>query len=191
MEDFIKYIRNSIAVKEAILTDENFLINFEKLVNKSVNCINNGGKIFFCGNGGSAADAQHIAAELTGRFLQDRQPIAAIALGTNFSYTTAVANDYSYDNLFSRELQALAKADDILIGISTSGNSANVMNAIKTANQIGLLTSAWTGKNGGNIKNIVDIWLGIPTDFTPHIQEAHITIGHAFCYFIERKLSIN
>jgi D-sedoheptulose 7-phosphate isomerase len=90
--------------------------------------------------------------------------------------------------LFSRELQALAKADDILIGISTSGNSANVMNAIKTANQIGLLTSAWTGKNGGNIKNIVDIWLGIPTDFTPHIQEAHITIGHAFCYFIERKL---
>ena len=90
--------------------------------------------------------------------------------------------------MFSRELKALAKADDILIGISTSGNSANIMNAINIANQIGMLTSAWTGKNGGNIKNIVDIWLGIPTDFTPHIQEAHITIGHAFCCLLESKL---
>jgi D-sedoheptulose 7-phosphate isomerase len=188
MEDLIKYIRNSIAVKEEILKDEELLQNFEKLVNASANCIMNHGKIFFCGNGGSAADAQHIAAELTGKFLKDRQPIAAIALGTNFSYTTAVSNDYSYDDVFSRELQALAKPNDILIGISTSGNSNNVLHAINIAHQMNLLTSGWTGKNGGKIKNVVDIWLGMPTDFTPHIQEAHIMIGHAFCYFLESKI---
>jgi D-sedoheptulose 7-phosphate isomerase len=182
MEDIKNYINNSIKVKKKIITNDELINNIENLIEISIINISKGGKIFFCGNGGSAADAQHIVAELTGKFLNDRQPIPAIALGTNFSYTTAVANDYNYDNVFVRELVALAKPYDILVGISTSGNSPNIIKVINKAKEIGLVTSGWTGETGGRLKDLVDIWLGIPSDFTPHIQEAHITIGHAFCY---------
>jgi D-sedoheptulose 7-phosphate isomerase len=188
MEDIKNYINNSIKVKKKINTNDELINNIENLIEISIINISKGGKIFFCGNGGSAADAQHIVAELTGKFLNDRQPIPAIALGTNFSYTTAVANDYNYDNVFVRELVALAKPYDILVGISTSGNSPNIIKVINKAKEIGLVTSGWTGETGGRLKDLVDIWLGIPSDFTPHIQEAHITIGHAFCYFLENKL---
>ena len=147
-----------------------------------------GGKIHFCGNGGSAADAQHLAAELSGRFYYDRPPLNAEALHVNTSYLTAVANDYSYDMIYARMIQASAKKGDVLVGISTSGNSANILNAIKEAKKMGVNTIGMTGEKGGKMADCCDILINVPSSCTPRIQEAHIMIGHIICEIIEATM---
>lgn len=149
-----------------------------------------GGTIFWCGNGGSAADSQHLAAELVGRFKKDRRALRSIALSTDTSVLTCVANDYSYDDIFARQVDALGRPADVLIGISTSGNSKNVLRAFKTAKAMGLATVALLGKSGGPAKAMVDYALVVPSDSTSRIQEAHILIGHILCELIEQDLGL-
>ncbi len=148
----------------------------------------NGGTLFWCGNGGSAADSQHLAAELVGRFKKNRRALRSIALTTDTSVLTCVANDYSYDDIFARQVEALGRPGDVLIGISTSGNSENVLRAFKAAKQMGLMTIALLGKGGGSAKALTDHALVIPSDSTARIQEAHILIGHILCELIEQEL---
>lgn len=181
-------IRSSIDVKERILNDANLLLKINETAELIVKTYKQGGRVFFCGNGGSAADAQHLAAELSGRFYFDRPPLAAEALHVNTSYITAVANDYAYDVIFSREVEAFCKEGDVLIGISTSGNSANVLKAFETAKGKGVLTIAMTGESGGKMASISDILINIPSNDTPRIQESHITIGHIICQIVEEEL---
>lgn len=181
-------IKSSIDVKERILNDADLLSKISDVVNMIVESYKKGGKVFFCGNGGSAADAQHLAAELSGRFYFDRPPLAAEALHVNTSYITAVANDYAYDVIFSREVDAFCKEGDVLVGISTSGNSANVLKAFETAKGKGVLTIAMTGKGGGKMASLSDILIDVPSNDTPRIQESHIMIGHIICQFVEEEL---
>lgn len=181
-------IKSSIDVKERILNDANLLLKINEAVELIVKTYKQGGRVFFCGNGGSAADAQHLAAELSGRFYFDRPPLAAEALHVNTSYITAVANDYAYDVIFSREVDAFCKEGDVLVGISTSGNSANVLKAFETAKDKGVLTIAMTGESGGKMASISDILINIPSNDTPRIQESHITIGHIICQIVEEEL---
>ncbi|HOH84860.1 MAG TPA: SIS domain-containing protein, partial [Bacteroidales bacterium] len=147
-----------------------------------------GGCIYFCGNGGSAADAQHIAAELSGRFMLDRDPLDAEALHVNSSYLTSVANDYSFSEVYARLLRAKGRPGDMLIAISTSGNSPNIVRAVEAAKEAGLITAGLTGASGGQMKNLVDILINVPSDETPRIQEAHILIGHIFCQQVEEEM---
>ena len=142
-------------------------------------------KILLMGNGGSASDAQHIAAELVGRFSKERRGLPAIALTTDTSILTSIGNDYSFDYIFARQIEALANADDLVIGISTSGNSANVLEALKVAKSVGCHTAALLGKNGGKIKDVVDLPLIVPSDNTARIQEVHILIGHIVCEIVD------
>ena len=148
--------------------------------------LKNGRKILFMGNGGSAADAQHIAAELVGRFSKERRGLPAIALTTDTSILTSIGNDYAFDYIFARQIEVLANADDLVIGISTSGNSANVLEALKVAKSIGCHTAALLGKDGGKIKDVVDLPLIVPSDNTARIQEAHILIGHIMCEIVDQ-----
>jgi len=150
-------------------------------------CFNNGGKLFFMGNGGSAADSQHLATEFVVRYKAERAPLAAIALTTDTSLLTAHANDYSFDTVFSRQVAALARKEDLIIGISTSGNSANIIDAIQTAQTLGAKTWAWTGESGGKLKSIADHILAIPHTETARIQEAHIFAGHWLCEDADRR----
>lgn len=147
-----------------------------------------GNKVLLCGNGGSAADAQHIAAELLGRFYKDRAPLPAIALHANSSYMTAVANDYGYEEVFSRAVKAFGRPGDVLIAISTSGNSDNVIQAVKVAKDIGMRTIALTGASGGILAHIADVVIRVPSNDTPRIQEGHIAIGHIICSVVEQNL---
>lgn len=149
-----------------------------------------GGKILFCGNGGSAADSQHIAAELVGRFLKERAPLAALALTTDTSILTAIGNDYSYDEVFARQVRACGRPEDCLVGLSTSGNSQNVLGAFEVAKSLGMKTVALLGRTGGSSKGIADVEIIVPSDTTARIQEAHIFIGHALCEGIERELGL-
>lgn len=181
-------IKSSIDVKERILNDANLLLKINEAAELIVKTYKQGGRVFFCGNGGSAADAQHLAAELSGRFYFDRPPLAAEALHVNTSYITAVANDYAYDVIFSREVDAFCKEGDVLVGISTSGNSANVLKAFETAKEKGVLTIAMTGESGGKMASISDILINVPSNDTPRIQESHITIGHIICQIVEEEL---
>jgi len=181
-------IKESISVKELILKDENLLKTIIAVSEQIVNAYKSGNKVLFCGNGGSAADAQHLAAELTGKFYLNRPPLYAEALHVNTSYLTAVANDFSYDEVFSRLVKAKGQNGDILIGISTSGNSKNIIQAFITAKEIGIITVAMTGSSGGNMKNFADYLINVPSNDTPRIQEAHITIGHIICEIVERSL---
>ena len=181
-------IEESIELKTRILNDEELLRRIGDAVDICVESLNNGGKILFCGNGGSAADAQHLAAELSGRFYFDREPLYAEALHVNSSYLTAVANDYSYDEIYSRLIKAMGKEGDVLIGLSTSGNSGNVVNAFKTARKLEMKTVGLTGENGGRMKELSDILLDVPSKDTPRIQESHILIGHIICELIETKI---
>lgn len=181
-------IKSSIDVKERILNDANLLLKINEAAELIIKTYKQGGRVFFCGNGGSAADAQHLAAELSGRFYFDRPPLAAEALHVNTSYITAVANDYAYDVIFSREVDAFCKEGDVLVGISTSGNSANVLKAFETAKDKGVLTIAMTGESGGKMASISDILINIPSNDTPRIQESHITIGHIICQIVEEEL---
>ena len=149
-----------------------------------------GGKLMWCGNGGSAADSQHLAAELTGRFIKDRRPLAAIALSTDTSALTCISNDYSYDDVFSRQVQGLGRPGDCLIGISTSGNSRNVIRAVEAAKALGIQTIGLLGRDGGALKDLCDISLIVPSNVTARVQEMHILIGHTLCGLIEENMGL-
>jgi D-sedoheptulose 7-phosphate isomerase len=154
------------------------------------NSLAKGGTIFWCGNGGSAADSQHLAAELVGRYKKNRRPLRSISLTTDTSVLTCVANDYSYEDIFARQVEALGRPGDVLLGITTSGNSENVLRALKMAKSMGMTTIAWLGKDGGGGKGIADVSLIVPSESTARIQETHILIGHILCELIEEELGI-
>jgi len=182
-------IQSSIDVKTKLLTDEKLQQNIQTVVDAIVKTYQNpNGKVLFCGNGGSAADAQHLAAELSGRFYYDRPPLHADALHCDTSYLTAVANDYSFYEIYGRLVRAKGHKNDVFIGLSTSGNSANVINALKTAKERGLFTVAMTGQTGGEMKNHCDVLINVPSKDTPRIQECHILIGHIICELVESTL---
>lgn len=179
-------IEDSIRAKKDLLKDET--ANIEKASKAIIKSLKRGGKVLVFGNGGSAADSQHIVAELIGRFKKERRPIPAIALTTNTSTISALANDYGYDVTFSRQIEALGTRRDAAIGISTSGNSRNVVEAVKRAKSLGLVTIGLTGGNGGQLKRECDISIVVGSKSTPRIQESHIMIGHIICELIERRL---
>lgn len=181
-------LEDSIAVKREILGNVEVLRLIGVIAELLIKAYQNGKKVILFGNGGSAADAQHLAAELVGKYYFDRKPLPAIALTVNTSSLTAIGNDYSFSQVFARQLEAMGEAEDIAIGISTSGNSENVIQALKVAKEKGLITIGFTGKDGGRLKNIVDYCLHIPSNDTPRIQEGHITVGHIICEIVEREL---
>jgi D-sedoheptulose 7-phosphate isomerase len=181
-------IKDSIEVKNAILEDENLLKIIDEVVKVCVDCLRNDGKVLFCGNGGSAADAQHLAAELSGRFYYDREPLFAEALHVNTSYLTAVANDYSYDEVYARLVKSKGRKGDVIIGLSTSGNSGNVVRAFEVAHERDMITVGLTGETGGKMKACSDYLLNIPSTDTPRVQEAHILVGHIICELIESEM---
>jgi D-sedoheptulose 7-phosphate isomerase len=180
-------IRESIDVKNKVLADKTLIKTVEEIVTVIVDAFKNGNRIYFCGNGGSAADAQHLAAEFSGRFYTDRDALPAEALHCNTSYMTAVANDYSYDVIYSRLIKGIAHKGDILIGLSTSGNSKNIIKAFETAKEKGVITIALTGDSGGQMKSLSDYLLNVPSTDTPRIQESHILLGHIICQLVEEK----
>ena len=184
----VEAIKQSIALKQQILTDESLLQSITDVTDAIINTFKAKGKVLFCGNGGSAADAQHLAAEFSGRFYYDRDPLYSEALHVNTSYITAVANDYSYNEIYSRLIKAKGAKGDVLVGISTSGNSENIIRAINTANDIGMITIGFTGNNGGKMKDICKYIINVPSNDTPRIQEVHILIGHIVCELVEAKL---
>ncbi len=180
-------LNDSIRVKQQVI--ESQLGNIETAARKIIQCYRKGGKLLLFGNGGSAADAQHIAAELVHKFeLEHRKALPAIALGVNSSVITAIGNDWSYDDVFSRQVEALAKKDDVVMGISTSGNSKNVQQALVKAKDIGVFTIGLLGKDGGSIKDCADCSVIVPAKSTARIQESHITIGHILCHLVEQEL---
>ncbi|MBK8954907.1 MAG: SIS domain-containing protein [Saprospiraceae bacterium] len=182
-------IQASADVKTNMLKDETLLATLLQISNSMSQALERGHRIYFCGNGGSAADAQHIAAELTGRFYKERPAYSAEALHCNSSYLTAVANDYGYDRVYERYIAGIGKPGDILVGLSTSGQSNNVVLAMNAANSKGMICVGLTGKNGGLIKSASTYWIGVPSDSTPRIQESHILIGHILCELVEENLS--
>lgn len=181
-------IEQSIAAKQAILADGEFLARIQKAADIIIASLQGGGKIHFCGNGGSAADAQHLAAELSGRFYYDRPPLNAEALHCNTSYLTAVGNDYGYEHIFARLLRGTAKKGDVLLGISTSGNSKNILEAYGVCKDMGINIISMTGETGGKMKELSDLLLNVPSTDTPRIQESHILIGHIICELVESAI---
>ncbi len=187
-EDILRIITDSIATKQKLLNDKNLLNLIEQVTADIIKCFEHDGKVLFCGNGGSAADAQHLAAEFTGRFYTDREPLFAEALHVNTSYLTAVANDYSYDEVYTRLVKAKGRKGDVLVALSTSGNSSNIIKAINTANERGMITVGLTGASGGKMKDICTYLINVPSTDTPRIQESHIMIGHIICELTERNI---
>ena len=185
MEQIKNIINESITVKTDLLRNNDLLQTIEKAVTAIVQAFRNGNHVYFCGNGGSAADAQHLAAEFSGRFYKDRDALPAEALHCNTSYLTAVANDYSYDVIYSRLIKGIGNPGDILVGLSTSGNSKNIVNAFEVAKEKDMITIAFTGSGGGKLKKHADYLINIPSDDTPRIQESHITLGHIICQLVE------
>ncbi len=181
-------IAERIAIKQSLLEDGTFVELVQTVGGVMADALRNGCKLFFMGNGGSAADAQHLAAEFTGRYRNERKPLPAIALSVNTSSLTAIGNDYSFDVVFARQLDALGAEGDVAIGISTSGKSPNVLQAMKMAKSKKLVTVGITGDSGGLLKSAVDYCLCVPTPVTPVIQECHIMIGHFLCEIVEAKL---
>ncbi len=181
-------IKSSIDLKTAILNNDLLINKIELAAKKIIDTYKQEGKVFFCGNGGSAADAQHLAAELSGRFYYDRPSLFAEALHVNTSYLTAVANDYSYDEIYSRYIDGAGKSGDVLVGISTSGNSKNIVKAFKVAKNKGVKIIALTGKTGGEMKELADVLINVPSTDTPRIQESHILIGHIICEIVESTI---
>jgi D-sedoheptulose 7-phosphate isomerase len=177
-------IQASIAAKQALLKDELLLQQISDLAQKCLASLKAGGKIIFAGNGGSFADAQHLSAEFTSRFLFDRAPLASIALATNNSAISAIGNDYGYEQVFARELQAIAKPDDVFIPISTSGNSVNILAAVEIAKTLKVTTIALTGLGGGKLKHCCEC-ICVPSNETARIQECHILVGHILCGIVE------
>lgn len=184
-------LSGSIAAKQAILADEIFLQKIESAAALFVHTFRAGGKVLFCGNGGSAADAQHLAAELSGRFYTDRPPLFAEALHVNSSYLTAVANDYGYEHVYARMVEAAGRPGDVLVAFSTSGNSPNILAAIEKARAAGMAVVGFTGAGGGAMRDRCDVLLNVPSTDTPRIQESHILIGHILCEITEKTLFSN
>lgn len=181
-------IAASIAVKQEILANEALQHTVQQIVDATVKAFQSGHKVMFCGNGGSAADAQHLAAEFSGRFYKNRKALPSDALHCNSSYLTAVANDYSYDDIYSRLVDGTMEKGDILVGISTSGNSPNIVKAFETARQKQIITVGFTGASGGKMKDLSDYLLNIPSTDTPRIQESHILLGHIICELTEAAI---
>jgi D-sedoheptulose 7-phosphate isomerase len=181
-------ISASIAVKQQLLTDEVLLAAVQAIVNATVAAYKADKRVYFCGNGGSAADAQHLAAEFSGRFYKDRKPLYAEALHVNTSYLTAVANDYSYEEVYARMIEAAGRTGDILFAISTSGNSNNIIKAVEVAKNQGVICVGMTGQTGGKLKTVCDYLLNVPSKDTPRIQESHILLGHIICELVEKEL---
>jgi D-sedoheptulose 7-phosphate isomerase len=180
-------IESSINVKQAILHNEELLSTVNAIVDVITTSLRKNGRIYFCGNGGSAADAQHLAAEFSGRFYADRKALPAEALHTNTSYLTAVANDYSFDVVYARLIEGIGFKGDVLVGLSTSGNSANIVKAFEVGKEKEIITIGFTGLSGGTMKSLSDYLLNIPSTDTPRIQESHIMLGHIICQLVEEK----
>ena len=187
-EIIINLINESVRTFTNISKDQHLVVLIENITNTILNAFKSDNKLLLCGNGGSAADAQHIAAELSGRFEIDRKPLNAEALHVNSSFVTAVANDYGYEEIYSRMVEAIGKNGDILLALSTSGNSKNIIRAIEKANSLGLITIGFSGNDGGAMQNLCKYNLIIPSDNTARIQEAHILVGHIICKLIEQKM---
>jgi len=181
-------ISESIAVKQRILSDDLLIEVIQDVANTCAEAFCNGNKVFFCGNGGSAADAQHLAAEFSGRFCYDRAPLPSEALHVNTSYLTAVANDYSFDEVYARLLKGSGREGDVLVAISTSGNSKNIIRALEEAHNLGMITVGMTGESGGKMRDLCDFLINVPSSETPRIQESHIMIGHVICEFVESSI---
>jgi D-sedoheptulose 7-phosphate isomerase len=189
MQQKIKNIlQASIEVKHKILSDEALLGRIQEVTSLITTAFRNGNKVLFCGNGGSAADAQHLAAEFSGRFYTDRNPLPSEALHCNTSYMTAVANDYSFDVVYSRMVKGMGRPGDVLVGLTTSGNSVNIIKAVEQARELGMISVCLTGETGGKLKDMCDHLLNVPSKDTPRIQESHITIGHIICELVEADL---
>jgi|SRR5882724_106475 len=187
MEKTKNIIQASIDTKQKVLENEELITTIEKVADVIVNAFKNGNRVYFCGNGGSAADAQHLAAEFSGRFYTDRKALPAEALHCNTSYLTAVANDYGYDVVYSRMIDGIGEAGDVLVGLSTSGNSANIIKAFEVAKEKNITTVAFTGLSGGQMRSGSDHLINIPSTDTPRIQESHIMLGHIICQLVEEK----
>ncbi len=188
----VEYIKNnlinSLEITDKILQNELFLNKLTIIIQQIIDCYSRGNKIYFCGNGGSFADAQHLAADLSGRFMFDREPLEVVLLGSNVSYLTAVANDYSYEDIFSRELKSSMKDGDILISFSTSGKSKNIIKAIEESKNKSVLSISFVGENKSQISETSDIVLNVPSSNTPRIQEIHKILGHTIIEIIEKKI---
>lgn len=182
-----KRIEDSIAIKQAVLKDPALHAQIERLAHACIDALKAGGKVIFAGNGGSFADAQHLSAEFTCRFMFDRAPLASLALGANNSSISAIGNDYGYEQVFARELLSIAKPEDVFIPISTSGNSSNILAAVETAKALGMEVVAWTGERGGKLRECCEC-IRIPSIETARIQECHIMIGHILCELVEAEL---
>jgi D-sedoheptulose 7-phosphate isomerase len=182
-------LRESAAIKEAMRKDGNLVAVIDKIADTIIESLEAGHKVLLCGNGGSAADAQHIAAELVGRFYSNRQPLPAISLAANTSTVTAVGNDFSFHDVFARQVSGLGKPGDVLIGLSTSGSSQNVFRAIQAANEAGIAAIAFTGASGAKLLDVSDVCLRVPSEDTARIQEAHITCAHIICELVETALA--
>lgn len=189
MQEHISDILNdSFNNLQKVISDKGLILEIETITTKIIKAFKDGNKLLLCGNGGSASDAQHIAAELSGRFIKERKPLYAEALHVNSSYMTAVSNDYGFESTYSRMLEAIGKKGDVLIALSTSGNSENVVNAVKMANSLDMLSVGMSGATGGKIKELCQHNIIIPSSNTARIQEAHIIVGHIFCQIIEENL---
>jgi D-sedoheptulose 7-phosphate isomerase len=186
-----KCMKSAVENYTHVLQDDILQEKIQNFAIKSIAAFKDNKKMLLCGNGGSASDAQHIAAELSGRFYADRPPLYAEALHVNSSYMTAVANDYGYEATYARMVEAAGRKGDVLLGISTSGNSPNVVRAMQKAKELGMLTVGFTGKDGGEMKDICDIMICVPSIDTPRIQESHILIGHIICQLIEEEMFPN
>jgi D-sedoheptulose 7-phosphate isomerase len=181
-------INASIQVKQDIIEKGELAVTLEKVIAVITQAFKNGNSVYFAGNGGSAADAQHLAAEFSGRFYKDRKALPSEALHCNTSYLTAVANDYSYDVIYSRLLEGLAKPGDILVGLSTSGNSGNIVKAFEKSKELKVVTVGFTGAAGGKMKELSDYLINVPSTDTPRIQESHILLGHIICELVEKNI---
>ncbi len=186
MNDIEKELKESIDVKQSLLAGS--ISTIEEMARMMVSCLRSGNTVYLIGNGGSAADAQHIAGEMVGRFKRDRKALPVLALTTDTSVITAIANDYGYDLCFERQVEAFVKDGDMVIGISTSGNSEGILRAIRLAREKGAVTMGLTGQDGGGLKGLVDVCLQVPSQNTPRIQECHATVGHILCSIVEKEL---
>jgi D-sedoheptulose 7-phosphate isomerase len=187
MDKIKSIIKSSIDTKQSVLQNEGILKAIAASVDVIVNAFRSGKRVYFCGNGGSAADAQHLAAEFSGRFYTDRKALPAEALHCNTSYLTAVANDYSFDDIYSRLIDGIGGQGDVLVGLSTSGNSLNIIKAFETAGKKDMITIGFTGESGGKMRPLCDHLINIPSTDTPRIQESHIMVGHIICQLVEEK----
>ncbi len=188
MNTIQKIIQSSIQVKQNVLENEELILKIDQAIEIIVVAFNSGNKVLFCGNGGSAADAQHLAAEFSGRFYKNRPALPAEALHCNTSYLTAVANDYSYNDIYSRLVEGIGNKGDVLIGLSTSGNSTNILKAFEVAHKNEMITIGLTGETGGEMKNSSSLLINVPSSDTPRIQESHIMIGHIICQLVEESI---